>query len=180
MPIEFAYQVGNFEPPAETLRKLVYMNWNAELTQDVTPKMISPQGYNNTEAGQTTEDQMSTNDWQAARRQDYVRFKTIDTVTQKTQNADNKHIRKLYMVQIETFATSTYLNALIREQIENILFEHQPNSSRRINKTDGQRSGIVTFDRQSLEWIEIGTFEEDDVIREHQAVIGCLFQKNKT
>ena len=115
-------------------------------------------------------------------RDEYIRFKYTDTVQQKSDGLDNSHIRKNYIVQIDIFATNSLRSALYKEQVENILFEFQPNSSAssRIPKTNGETSGIVTFDRQALEWLEIGTFEDLGLVREWQAEIGCLFQKNKT
>jgi len=123
---------------------------------------------------------MSTNDWIATKADDYVRLKYTDTVPQSVEGLDNKHMRKNYIVQIDVFSTNSLRSALYREQIENILFENQPNTSTRIPKTDGTDSGIVTFDRTALEFIEIGTFEDEGLVREWQAEIGCLFQKNKT
>jgi len=180
MTIVFAYQVGDFESPEETIRKLVFDNWiNAE-TQNVKPKMISPLGFDGDEAGVDADSQMSSNDWLSAKTSEYIRFKYTDTVEQKPDDLDNSHIRKNYIIQIDVFGTNSLRSGLFKEQIENILFENQPNSSKRINKTNGEISGIVTFDRQALEWLEIGTFEDEGLVREWQAEIGCLFQKNKT
>lgn len=180
MTIEFAYLQGDFESPEETLRKLCYDEWDTSLTQDETPKMISPLGFDDEEAKTEAKDQNSTNDWIAAKRGEYIRFKYTDTVQQKSDDLDNTHIRKNYIVQIDVFSTNSLRSALFREQVEDILFENQPNSSKRIKKSNGETSGIVTFDRQALEWLEIGTFEEMGLVREWQAEIGCLFQKNKT
>lgn len=181
MTIVFAYQVGDFESPEETLRKLVFDSWFDAETQNTKPKMISPMGFDGDEAGTTAEKQSSTNDWLSAKTSEYIRFKYTDTVEQKPTDLDNSHIRKIYIIQIDVFATNSLRSALFKEQIENILFENQPNSSKRIKKSNGtEDSGIVTFDRQALEWLEIGTFEDEGLVREWQAEIGCLFQKNKT
>jgi len=142
--------------------------------------MISPLGFDGDVAATTTDKQISTNDWIEAKKAEHIRFKYTDTIQQKPDDLDNKHIRKNYIVQIDVFSTNSLLSILFKEQIENILFENQPNSSIRINKTNGVTSGIVTFDRQALEWLEIGTFEDEGLVREWQAEIGCLFQKNKT
>lgn len=183
MTVQFAYLEGDFESPEETLRKLIFDNWDASETQDTTPKMISPMGFDNDIAAITTAKQISTNDWLAAKKAEYIRFKYTDTVQQKSDGLDNTHIRKNYIVQIDIFATNSLRSILYKEQVENILFEFQPNSglASRIKKTNGtENSGIVTFDRQALEWLEIGTFEDLGLVREWQAEIGCLFQKNKT
>lgn len=180
MTVSFAYQVGDFESPEETIRKLIFDNWTPSETQNVTPKMISPLGFDGDIAGTDADSQISTNDWLEAKKAEYIRFKYTDTVEQKPDDLDNTHIRKNYIVQIDVFATNSLRSALFKEQIENILFDNQPNSSFRIAKTNGQTSGIVTFDRQALEWLEIGTFEDEGLVREWQAEIGCLFQKNKT
>jgi len=183
MTVEFAYLEGDFESPEETIRKLVFDNWNPVKTQDTTPQMISPMGFNGDIAATTTDKQMSTNDWLQAKKSEYIRFKYTDTVQQKTDDLDNTHIRKNYIIQIDVFATNSLRSILFKEEIENILFEFQPNSSSasRIKKTNGtENSGIVTFDRQALEWLEIGTFEDTGLVREWQAELGCLFQKNKT
>ncbi len=180
MTVSFAYLVGDMESPEETLRKLLFDNWNNIKTQLITPKIISPLGFNGDIAGTVALNQMSTNDWIVAKKADYVRLKYTDTVQQKPDDLDNTHIRKNYIVQIDVFSTNSLRSILYKEQIEDILFDNQPNSLVRINKTNGDISGIVTFDRQALEWLEIGTFEDEVLVREWQAEIGCLYQKNKT
>jgi len=183
MTITFAYLEGDFESPEETLRKLIFDNWNDALTQNITPKMVSPLGFDGDVAGTTAAQQMSTNDWIAAKKADYIRFKYTDTVQQKPDDLDNTHIRKNYIVQIDIFATNSLRSILIKEQVESILFQFQPNTSiaSRLKKTNGtQNSAIVTFDRQAIEWLEIGEFEEEGLVREWQGEIGCLHQKNKT
>lgn len=180
MTVTFAYLVGDFEQPAETLRKLIYDNWDETKTLNQIPKMISPQGFNGEPAAKETDKQLSTNDWIAAKQGDLIRFKTTDHTQQKPEDMDNSHTRKNYIVQIDILATHSLLSGLIREQIEDILFENIPSSNSRILKSDGQTSSIVTFDRQSIEWTEIGSFEFPGLVREWQGEIGCLMQKNKT
>jgi len=181
MTIVFAFQQGDFESPEETIRKLVFDSWINSETQNVKPTMISPLGFDGAEAGIDADSQMSSNDWLSAKTSEYIRFKYTDTIQQKPTDLDNTHIRKNYIIQIDVFATNSLRSGLFKEQIENILFENQPNNSKRIKKSNGtEDSGIVTFDRQALEWLEIGTFEDEGLVREWQAEIGCLFQKNKT
>ena len=142
--------------------------------------MISPSGIGGAAAAKTDEDSLSSNDWIAKTKGDLIRFRVTDHTQQKPEDADNAHTRKNYIVQIDVFGSNEYLSALFREMIDSIIFENVPNSSTRIRKSDGLDSGIVTFDRQTIEWTEIGTFGDGGLEREWQGELGTLYQKNKT
>ena len=180
MTISFSYLVGTFEQPSETLRKLVFDNWVLEKTNNIKPEMISPQGFNGDEAGRDEDSLLSTNDWIANKKSNLLRFRVTDHTQQKPEDCDNSNTRKNYIVQIDVFGTNEYLAGLFREMVDDIIFDNLPTTSRRILKSDGHDSGIVTFDRTTIEWTEIGAFETAGQFHEWQGEIGCLFQKNKT
>ena len=180
MTISFSYLVGDFEQPSETLRKLVFDNWLIEKTNGIKPRLISPQGFDGDEAGKDDTSVLSTNDWLDKKKNDIIRFRVTDHTQQKPEDCDNSNTRKNYIVQIDVFATNEYLASLFREMIDDIFFDKFPTTSRRLSKSDGRDSGIVTFDRLTIEWTEIGAFETAGQTHEWQGEIGCLFQKNKT
>ena len=131
-------------------------------------------------AGKDENTLLAPHDWIASKRANLIRFRVTDHTQQKPEDCDNSNTRKNYIVQIDVFATNEYLSSLFREMVDDIIFDNFPTTSTRIQKTDGRDSGIVTFDRTTIEWTELRSFESSGQSHEWQGEIGCLFQKNKT
>lgn len=114
-------------------------------------------------------------------QKDLIRIKQISSIRKPNQSSPIDFSTKTAMLTIDVFGVTPYRAWLFANEIEDILFNALPNTSTRIKKTNGtDDSAISTFDRLTLDWNEIGAFENIGIVYQLTSEFGCNFIKNKS
>ncbi len=180
MTILYNHLVGTFEDPAESIRKLIYVTWDNTQTNNITPKMYSPLGYDSVTSSITTKDEHSRVDYNSPKTGNFIRFYHLRTDPIQPDIMVNNITRSNVIIAIDVYAVNSHLLSLFLEHISNIIFDTQPNTTTRIPKTNGESSAIATFDRQRLDWARIGAIDDAGITRGFNAILGCTIEKFKT
>jgi len=180
MAILYNYLVGKYEDPAESVRKFIYDNWTPANTDGITPKMYSPLGFDDQQSSTDTKDEHNRVDYNKPKTGDFIRFYFLRSDPIQPDIMVNNITRSNTIITIDLYAVNSNRLALFSQEISNIIFENQPNTTIRIPKTDGDDSAIATFDRQRLDWARIGVIDEAGITRGLNAILGCTIEKFKT
>lgn len=180
MVITYNFLVGDYEDPAESIRKFIFDNWTASDTDDITPKMYSPLGFDDSVSSTDTKDEHNRADYNQPKTGDFIRFYVLRTVRIQPELMVNNITRENIIISIDVYAVNSNRLALFSQELSNIIFENQPNFTVRVPKTDGDDSAIATFDTQSLDWSRIGLIDETGITRGLNALLGCAIEKFKS
>jgi len=180
MTVIYNYLVNTYEDPAESIRKFIFDKWTAANTDNVTPKMYSPLGFDGNISSIDTKDEHNRADYNKPRTSDFIRFYELRTVRIQPDIMVNNVTRELVMISIDLYSINSYRSTLFQQELSNIIFENQPNTSTRIPKTNGEDSAIATFNTQSFEWARIGLITDAGITKGHNALLGCAIEKFKT
>jgi len=180
MTIVYNFLTPPFEDPAESLRKFIYDNWNDSNTDSITPKMYSPLGFDDQVSSTETKDEHNRADYNKPKTGDFIRLYFLRSDPIQPDIMVNNVTRSNTVIAIDVYAINSNRLALFTEEISNIIFDNQPNTSIRIPKTNGDDSAIATFDRQRLDWVRIGAIDDTGITRGLNAILGCTIEKFKT
>jgi len=177
--ITIQYLQGTMERFDETIRHLVARNWNKTMTEEITPKFLSPQGQDANPAD--TAKTKSGMAWEKPKNQDYIRIHQGNTLRyRKDLPTGTKNVRMITTVFIDIFAQTPHRQLLFEEQINDIIQNNQPNLTTRIKKSNNtENSAISNFDRTNIEFMQIGAFEQHGITMQSSGEIGCIWQKSK-
>ena len=179
MTVTIELLVGDPESFDETIRHLISRNWDDSKTNSITPVFISPHGYANNAADTSKEN--SANDWKALKNQNFIRFKSQDDLRQDPGRWSNSVRIVITIVNIDIFAITSHLELLFKAEINRILWENQANQTTRILKSNNtESSAIATFDRQFIEFIPVGNFDDKVITRQLAGELGCVWQERKS
>lgn len=178
--ITYNYLTPPFEDPAESIRKFIYDNWTITNTDNIKPKMYSPLGFDNNKSSIDTKDEHNRADYNKPKTGDYIRFYFLRSDPIQAEIMVNNITRSNIIIAIDVYAVNSNRLSLFTEELANIIFDNQPNTTIRIPKTNGDDSAIATFDRQRLDWARIGAIDDSGITRGFNAILGCTIEKFKT
>jgi len=141
---------GTFENFDDTLRKWFHGNWTASNTSSITPQFHSPSGIDSEQVGSSF--YKSGVAWFDNEQEDEIVFNVRNTVIDPEFTSSTSVVAYVTDVYIDIQARDSDLAWKFANEIDNIILSNFPDSSTRINKTDGTASAIATFDQPAIEW----------------------------
>lgn len=162
---------GIFEPFGETIRALIAREWN---NTEVTPKFLSSFGHGDNQA--QLDEPLRTNDFNLKDDEPAVIFREGETTI---NSYDNNFIELETTIYIDIFGASKF-QFLIKEEIDRIIFENQPNAVKRIKKSNNsENSPIINIKQNVIEWQKIGSIPDANIDEQYAGQIECVWEKQK-
>ena len=168
------YLVGDPEPYAETIRKMLHTGWIAANTGK-RPTIAS--GYHKDGAAYTTGDPALTpNDWTALGKDDIIRLHDGASVRESPENWARGTQRHIATVYIDVISYDSATAGLYAAEIDRIILDSVPDTSTRLPKSDGSDSAITTFDRLAIDWTVLAAIPKGRRYYQLSGELGCLWQ----
>lgn len=175
MTVSNTYLEGTHEPFSETVRALIGREWAAANTANITPKILSDFGHGANPGA--LDEPLKSNDFMLKDDEAAIIFKEGNTLT---RTFDNNFIEFETTVFIDIFG-STKIQYLIKEEINRIIFENQPNSTKRIKKSDNSNdSAIINIKQNAVDWRKIGSINDVNLEEQLAGQVECIWEQQKT
>ena len=169
MTVTTEYLSGTPELFSDTIRTLLYTEW----APDDIPKIFSLHGGEDAVGNELTE-----NDFIAARKGEDSNLIRVWDGNTAVVNASNTFVELESTVYIDVFGQKSKLLEMVNE-VDRILFETQPNNTKRINKSDARASAIWNIKEYVPNWNRIAADREDALPEQYAGEITILWQKTK-
>ena len=169
--MSFLREAGPHEPFSDTLRFFFH--------DDMDPLGITTIAASGNKGGDeydATARPLTDNDWRALNNRNALYLYEGAPVREDVGSWRPGTIRKTTVVYLDLLVKDAALAAKAMAAIDDRIRAHMPNNRETVTKSSGMASGILTFDRQALDWKTVRSPQDRRTVLQYSAELGCVHQ----